>query len=98
MPIGREANIRKHRWYQKRFHVRLTRDEASRDWIFPAGVERINEHIGDRGYLAVNGLSPAAAYISEWGVWQDEYRDYEVDGLRPVLIADFTNNKQASVI
>ena len=99
MALAREANTPRHRWHQKRFHVKLTMDEASREWIYPAGVERINNHIADNGYLDVNGLTPVAGFVAAWenATWIDEFRQYEVNGLRPVLIADFQNDTFASV-
>lgn len=96
MALARERNIPRHRWHQKRFHVKLTKDDYSREWFYGSAIEKINDHIADNGYLDVNGLRPVAAYVADWGVWIDGYREHEVNGLRPVLLADFTTPNYAS--
>ena len=93
-----QKNIRTHYWYQKRFHIRLADEDISKDWIFAPGVEKIHEHIADKGHLDKNWLTPVGGFVGEYGgVWHDPYRTYERNGLRPVSIADFGNNVFAKV-
>lgn len=91
--VTREPNIRSHRWYQKRYHVRLTKDELSRDWIEAEGIDRIDRHIFDvRGaFDAPNGASPVFAYHADWDrAWYDQTYQYEApNGVRPVMALNF---------
>lgn len=84
--VARQKNTPDHRWHQKRFHVKLTPDEVSRDYILEAGRYRLDKFIMDRGFFdAPNGARPAAAFKTPWdSAWHDETYQYKINGIRPV--------------
>lgn len=89
MPF-REPNVRRHRYYQKRFHARLTRDDISKDWIEGSGIEKIDSVIADKGHLSPNGFDFDMVYHGGWDrAWYNESAKYEVNGFQFDLISDF---------
>jgi hypothetical protein len=65
-----ELNIPRHRWYQRRYHVRLRPDEVSRTWILASGIAKIDALIfnppSGTVWVFANG------FFYDPGVWLDQ--------------------------
>ena len=89
----RERNIPRHRWYQKRYHVKLTKDDYSREWFYPSAIEKIDNHIADLTYGA-EGIQPALVLdfcTGFFGTRELDSSDFVTDGITPTLLLDFEN-------
>jgi len=56
-----ELNIPTHRWYQKRNHVALAKEDVSRQYIYDSGIQKIDAWINSQPWgdvYIVNRLSP----------------------------------------
>ena len=56
-----ELNIPTHRWYQKRNHIALAKEDFSRQFIYDSGIQKIDAWINSQpwgGVYIVNRLSP----------------------------------------
>jgi hypothetical protein len=40
-----ELNIPTHRWYQKRNHIALAKEDVSRQYIYDSGIQKIDAFI-----------------------------------------------------
>lgn len=63
-----ELNIPTHRWYQKRNHIALAKEDVSRQYIFDSGIQKIDAFIALQPWG--NPIPPLFAN-DEPGVWYD---------------------------
>jgi len=47
-----ELNIPTHRWYQKRNHVALAKEDVSRQYIYDSGIQKIDAWINSQPWGA----------------------------------------------
>jgi hypothetical protein len=62
-----ELNIPTHRWYQKRNHIALAKEDVSRQYIFDSGIQKIDAWINSQPWGPVLSLFAN----DEEGVWYD---------------------------
>ena len=53
-----ELNLPTHRWYQGKNHVRLARDDFSKQYIYESGLRKIDDHVLKQDGYAISGESP----------------------------------------
>ena len=67
-----ELNIPTHRWYQKRNHIALAKQDVSRQYIYDSGIQKIDAWINSQPWGGPVGFDPASLFASgEQGSWYE---------------------------
>lgn len=71
--MAAELNITTHRWYQKRYHIKLPVRDVSKKYIYADGIQKIDAFIDwTNGFGVIASGSWDDSYLwSDVGVWND---------------------------
>jgi hypothetical protein len=87
-----ELNIPTHRWYQKRNHIALAKEDFSRQFIYDSGIQKIDAWINSQPWgdvYIVNRLSPKLVFD-----FDDTY--YRTGGTATDLVSATTHARASS--
>ena len=87
-----ELNIPTHRWYQKRNHVALAKEDFSRQFIYDSGIQKIDAWINSQPWgdvYIVNRLSPKMVFD-----FDENY--FRTEGTATDLVSAATHTRASS--
>jgi len=91
-----ELNIPTHRWYEKRNHIALAKEDFSRQYIYDSGIQKIDAWINSQpwGIPSRDDVQPTLYLdftLDVFATRELDAQDYTLGDTDPALVLDFVN-------